>query len=76
MAHFPPQQVGGDLVRDGACALEIGHKLGVSQPTCARHLKILTDAGLIIPTRRHQWTFYKRDEKQLRALKARIRSDV
>lgn len=40
VAHFPPHQVGGDLFKDGVCALEIGHKLGVSQPTCAQHLRV------------------------------------
>lgn len=39
--HFPAQR-DGDLVRDGVCSLFIADKLGVSQPTCGEHLKILT----------------------------------
>ncbi|MBC2777355.1 ArsR/SmtB family transcription factor [Parasphingopyxis marina] len=60
-AHFPPQ-VDGDLVEDGACAVFIMDKLGLAQPTTAQHLKALVDAGLILPKRIRQWTFYRRDE--------------
>ena len=66
--EFPPQ-VDGDLVKDGVCGLLIARKLGVSQPTASEHLKILAHAGLIRGKRIKQWTFYKRDEAQLRLLK-------
>lgn len=66
-AHFPPQ-VDGDLVDDGVCALNIADKLGLAQPTTAQHLKALVDAGLIVPRRIKQWTFYRRDEAALAAL--------
>ena len=39
--HCPPQR-DGDLIRDGVCALYIAEKLGVSQPTCGEHLKVLS----------------------------------
>ena len=45
-AHFPPQR-DGDLEADGVCAVFIAQKLGVSQPTTSRHMKILLDAGLV-----------------------------
>ena len=32
-AHFR-EQVDGDLVKDGVCAVLIAEKMGVSQPTC------------------------------------------
>jgi ArsR family transcriptional regulator len=70
-AHFPPQ-VDGDLVKDGVCGLLIAQKLGVSQPTASVHLKLMTGAGLLSAKRIRQWTFYKRDERALRALKAAI----
>ena len=70
-AHFPVQ-VDGDLVRDGVCGLLIAQKLGVSQPTASVHLKMMTDAGLLTSRRIKQWTFYKRDERALRALKSAI----
>src|SRR5918998_861402 len=74
-AHFPPQ-VDGDLVRDGVCGLLIAQKLGVSQPTASEHLNVLSRAGLIRPKRIKQWTFYKRDEKRIRALKRSILDSV
>src|SRR5580700_7770095 len=65
--HFPPQ-VDGDLVKDGVCGILIARKLKVSQPTASVHLKILTSAGLIRGKRIKQWTFYKRDEAEIRRL--------
>jgi DNA-binding transcriptional ArsR family regulator len=70
-AHFPPQ-ADGDLVRDGVCGLLIARKLGVSQPTASVHLKMMAAAGLLTTKRIRQWTFYKRDERALRALKSAI----
>jgi ArsR family transcriptional regulator len=70
-AHFPPQ-VDGDLVDDGVCGLFIARKLRISQPTASVHLKLMTDAGLLTATRIKQWTFYKRNEKAIRAAKAMI----
>jgi ArsR family transcriptional regulator len=67
-AHFPPQ-VDGDLVKDGVCGVLIAAKLGVSQPTVSEHLKVLSQAGLVRAKRIKQWTFYKRDEARIRALK-------
>jgi DNA-binding transcriptional ArsR family regulator len=70
-AHFP-EQVDGDLVDDGVCGLFIAQKLGVSQPTASVHLKIMTSAGLLTARKIRQWTFYKRDEKGIRAAKSLI----
>ncbi|MEU8364378.1 winged helix-turn-helix domain-containing protein [Nonomuraea sp. NPDC048882] len=66
--HFPPQR-DGDLVRDGVCSLFIAEKLGVSQPTCGEHLKVLAKAGLVRGTRIKQWVFYQRDEERIAAAK-------
>src|SRR5512135_3934861 len=67
-AHFPPQ-VDGDLVKDGVCAVFIAEKLGISQPTLSEHMKVLVQAGLVIPTRIKQWTFYRRNEERVREAK-------
>jgi ArsR family transcriptional regulator len=66
--HFPPQ-VDGDLVEDGVCGVFIADKLGLTHPTVSGHLKVLTEAGLLRPKRIKQWTFYKRDERRIDALK-------
>lgn len=71
--HFPPQ-VDGDLVEDGVCGVLIARKLRVSQPTASEHLRILTQAGLLRPRRIKQWTFYKRDERRIAALKRAFQS--
>jgi DNA-binding transcriptional ArsR family regulator len=74
-SHFPPQ-VDGDLVEDGVCGGFIADKLGVSQPTASEHLKVLTQAGLIRGKRIKQWTFYKRDEDRIAAIKDDILKNV
>jgi ArsR family transcriptional regulator len=67
-AHFPPQ-VWGDLEKDGVCGVYIAEKLGVSAPTASEHLRVLVAAGLLVPKRIRQWTFYRRDEKRIREVK-------
>ena len=68
-AHFPPQ-VDGDLVKDGVCALLLAEKLEITQATLSEHMRVLVQAGLVVPKRIRQWTFYRRDEKRIRAIKA------
>lgn len=73
--HFPPQR-DGDLVKDGVCGLLIARKLGVTQSAVTEHLKILAQAGFVKSKRIKKWTFYKRDEKAIRAVKRMISRDV
>jgi ArsR family transcriptional regulator len=73
--HFPPQ-VDGDLVKDGVCGVLIARKLRVSQPTASEHLKILSAARLIRGKRIKQWTFYKRDEAEIKRMKKLVLDKV
>lgn len=73
-AHFPPQR-DGDLVADGVCSLFIAEKLGVSQPTCGEHLKVLSRAGLVRGKKIKQWVFYRRDEDRIAEAKELLGSD-
>jgi len=73
--NFPPQR-DGDLIKDGVCGLLIAQKLKVSQPTASDHLNILVQAGLLRPKRTKQWTFYRRDEAAIRAIKRAIASSL
>lgn len=75
VGNFPPQ-VDGDLLEDGVCSNWLTEKLGVAQPTATRHLKILVDAGLIIPTRKKGWVFYKRDETRIADMKRLFSEEV
>ena len=70
-AHFR-EQLWGDLVDDGVCGLFIAEKLGVSQPTASQHLNLLVNAGLLVPKRIKQWTFYRRNEEAIERLKGSI----
>jgi len=74
-AHFPPQ-VDGDLVKDGVCALLLAEKLGITQATLSEHMRVLVQAGLVVPKRIRQWTFYRRDEKRIRAIKADLLANL
>ena len=74
-AHFPPQR-DGDLVDDGVCVLFIANKLGVAQPTATAHLQALARVGLVTAKRIGQWTFYKRNEASLAALKRQITEEL
>ena len=74
-AHFPPQK-DGDLVDDGVCVIFIADKLGVAQPTATTHLQALARAGLVTSKRMGQWTFYRRDERAIRALKKHLREEL
>jgi ArsR family transcriptional regulator len=73
--HFPPQR-DGDLVKDGVCGLLIARKLRVSQPAVTEHLKILSRTGFLTSKRTKKWTFYKRDERAIRAIKRAISERV
>lgn len=73
-AHFPEQR-DGDLVDDGVCSLFIAEKLGVSQPTCGEHLKVLSRAGLVRGKKIKQWVFYQRDEDRIAEVKELLGSD-
>ena len=75
VAHFRPQ-IDGDLVKDGVCGLLITEKLAVSQPTASEHLRVLSDAGLLVGKRIKQWVFYRRDEKQIAEFKALVKKSI
>ena len=75
VAHFPPQR-DGDLVKDGVCGLLVTEKLRVSQPTASEHLRILAGAGFLIGKRIRQWTFYRRDEKQISAFTSLLKRTI
>ena len=67
VAYFPAQ-VDGDLIADGVCGQSIADKLGISASTVSEHMRQLVGAGLVVPKRIKQWTFYRRDEERLRAI--------
>jgi predicted transcriptional regulator len=50
----------------------MARKLRVSQPAVTEHLKILSLAGFLTSKRTKKWTFYKRNEKGVKAIKRAI----
>src|ERR1051326_8100653 len=75
VAHFPPQ-VDGDLLQDGLCADFIREKLGITAATASRHLTLLTEAGLLIATRKRGWTFYRRNEPAIQHFTHQLQVDL
>ena len=54
-----------NLCASGELAVsEITQILGQSQPRVSRHLKILADAGLLIPMLEGNWTFYRLERSE------------
>jgi ArsR family transcriptional regulator len=75
VANFPPQR-DGDLVSDGVCVIFIADKLGVAQPTATTNLQALARVGVVTGKRIGEWTFYKRDERAIRAFQRRLCDDL
>src|ERR1017187_10160325 len=50
----------------------IAEKLGISQPTLSEHMRVLCHAGLLNSKKIKQWTFYKRNEARIKAIKRSI----
>jgi DNA-binding transcriptional ArsR family regulator len=73
--EFPPQ-VDGDPVSDGICADFIRERLGIAAATASRHLTLLTDAGLLIATRKKGWTFYRRDNRAIERLAKQMKAEL
>jgi ArsR family transcriptional regulator len=73
--NFPPQ-TDGDLVRDGVCADFIRDKLAIAPATASRHLTLLTEAELLIATRKKGWTFYRRDESAIARFIKLLKSEL
>jgi len=53
-----------------ACVCELVEPLGRSQPTISHHLKILTDAGLIVGDKRGRWVWYRAVPERLGQLRS------
>ena len=49
----------------GVCVSDIAKKADMSIPTVSVYLKNMSAAGLLVATRKDQWTYYKRNEKAI-----------
>lgn len=73
--NFPPQ-TDGDLARDGVCADFIRDKVGIAAATASRHLTLLTEADLLVATRKKNWTFYRRDETAIKRFTESLKTQL
>ena len=51
-------------------------RMFISQPTLSEHMKVLVQAGLVRSKRIKQWTFYRRDDAHIAAVKQAITETV
>ncbi|MGH9077836.1 MAG: ArsR/SmtB family transcription factor [Acidimicrobiales bacterium] len=58
--------------RGEVCVCELVAPLGKSQPTVSHHLKILTDAGLVVGDRRGKWVWYSIIPERVTALRSAL----
>lgn len=65
-SNFPPalpEHVG----LEGVCVGYIQEKAQLSQSTVSNYMGLLKQAGFVVAERHGQWTFYRRDEENIRA---------
>ncbi len=58
------------LMESEACVCELLEKFSVSQPTLSHHMRILSDAKLVVGRREGKWIHYKVRESELESFKA------
>lgn len=69
--NFGPQGLhipNGDTFDRGVCVGSISEKMGMSQSTVSNYLDQLQRAGLLESRRFGKWTYYRRNEKAIKAL--------
>ena len=60
----------------GVCVGLLQKKSGLSQSTVSHYLALLQKAGLVIASRQGQWTYYKRNEKALKAVARFLKEEI
>ena len=74
-SNFPPAlPEHADL--EGVCVGHIREKAGLSQSTISNYMGLLKQAGLVVPERHGQWTFYRRDEDSIRKFLTAIEEEL
>jgi DNA-binding transcriptional ArsR family regulator len=67
------QQIVLALSREELNVGELTERFPISRPAMSHHLKVLSDAGLLVQERRGRERIYRLDAKQCRALTERFR---
>ncbi len=76
--YFPvdPENEEGHSEKLGVCVGLLQKKTGLSQSTVSHYLAILQKAGLVTAHRQGQWTYYKRNEKALKAVARFLKEEI
>jgi len=77
----PQQHFGGSCPGGGprgklVCVGEIQEKLGLSQSTASHYLAMLMKAGLVVPRREGQFTYYERNEDALKEVGKFLKEEI
>ena len=72
---FPPQDE-GDPVLDGVCVSSIQSGQGLAFSTTSKYLADLARIGLVTFKRSGKWSYYKRNEKAIKAMIARLNKEL
>ncbi|MFD1885132.1 ArsR/SmtB family transcription factor [Paenibacillus wenxiniae] len=69
--HFPKQQAHLPRevsIKGGVCVGDIQDKVNLSQSTVSHYLSMMQKAGLLEAVRYGQWTYYRRNEDNIKKL--------
>ncbi|MET0242718.1 MAG: ArsR family transcriptional regulator, partial [Flavitalea sp.] len=58
VSHFPAEELAGYKPSLGVCVSDIAKKAKMSVPTVSVYLKNMSAAGILMATRKDQWTYY------------------
>ena len=77
----PQQHFGGNCPSGSprgkhVCVGEITEKLGLSQSTASHYLAMLMKAGLVVPRREGQFTYYERNEDALKEVGKFLKEEI
>jgi DNA-binding transcriptional ArsR family regulator len=75
-AHFPAKELEDYDETLGVCVSDITKKAGLSPSTTSDYLSMLQKCGLVVATRSGQWTYYKRNEKVIKAFHQLIKQSI
>ena len=73
--NFPPTHAPNGWA-EGVCVSHIQQKAALSPSTASTHLAILQRAGLVEMSRVGQWTYYRRNEREIATLAQRIGQEL
>lgn len=73
--NFPPNQDLGHYDY-GACVHHIRAKANLSQSTISHYLSMMEKAGLVISTRWGKWTYYRRNEDNIKMYIEKLKNEL